>query len=51
MAAVGIVNTVDQLLFTMIYGIMNATAILVGNHLGAGDTEGARLTARRLTSA
>ena len=27
---------------------MNATAILVGNHLGAGDKEGARLTARRL---
>ena len=47
-AAVGIVNTVDQLIFTMIYGIMNATAILVGNHLGAGDKEGARLTARRL---
>lgn len=47
-AAIGIVNMVDQLIFTMIYGIMNATAILVGNHLGAGDREGARLTARRM---
>ncbi len=47
-AAIGIVNMVDQLIFTMIYGIMNATAILVGNCLGAGDKEGARLTARRM---
>ena len=47
-AAVGIVNTVDQLIFTMIYGLMNASAILVGNHLGANDKEGARLTADRM---
>ena len=47
-AAVGIVNTVDQLIFTMIYGLMNASAILVGNHLGANDKEGARLTADRI---
>lgn len=47
-AAIGIVNTVDQLIFTMIYGLMNGSAILVGNHLGAGDKEGARLTAQRM---
>lgn len=47
-AAVGIVGTVDQLVFVLIYGIMNASAILVGGRLGAGDREGAWLTAKRM---
>lgn len=47
-AAVGIFNTVDQLVFVAIYGIMNATTILVGGCLGGGDREGAWLTAKRM---
>ncbi len=50
-AAVGIVGTVDQLLLVLIYGIMNASAILVGGHLGAGDRDGAWLTAKRMMAA
>ncbi len=47
-AAQGIYNTVDQLIFVMIYGLMNATAIVVGRSIGAGDREEAYLYARRL---
>lgn len=50
-AAIGIYNTVDQLVFVLTYGIMNATAILVGGRLGAGDKEGAWLTAKRMLAA
>lgn len=48
-SAVGIVNTVDNLVFVAIYGIMNATAILVGGTLGAGDRDMAWLTSKRMT--
>ena len=47
-SAVGIFNTVDQLVFVAIYGVMNATSILVGGCLGAGDRDGAWLTAKRM---
>ena len=47
-AAMGIYNTVDQLVNVLVYGIMNASAILVGGYLGAGDRDGAWLTARRM---
>ncbi len=47
-AAQGIYNTVDQLIFVMIYGLMHATAIVVGRSIGAGDREEAYLYARRL---
>ena len=50
-AAVGIAGTVDQLVQVMVYGVMNATAILVGGHLGAGDRKGAWLTAKRMMAA
>lgn len=50
-AAVGIYNTVDQLIQVLTYGIMNASAILVGGHLGAGDRDGAWLTAKRMLAA
>ena len=50
-AAVGIAGTVDQLVQVLVYGVMNATAILVGGHLGAGDRKGAWLTAKRMMAA
>ncbi|MGN0777600.1 MAG: MATE family efflux transporter [Aristaeellaceae bacterium] len=50
-AAVGIAGTVDQLVHVMVYGVMNATAILVGGCLGAGDRDGAWLIAKRMLMA
>ena len=47
-AAVGIYNTVDELVFVAIYGVMNACAILVGAALGAEDKEKAYLIAKRM---
>lgn len=50
-SAMGIYNTLDNLIFVMIYGIMSASAILVGSCLGAGDKDAAWLTAKRMLSA
>lgn len=50
-SAMGIYTTVDNLVFVMIYGIMNASAILVGSCLGAGERDKAWLTAQRMLSA
>ena len=47
-AAQGIYNTVDQLIFVTIYGLMHATAIIVGRSIGAGSKEEAYLYAKRL---
>jgi len=47
-AAQGIYNTVDQLIFVTIYGLMHATAIIVGRSIGAGAKEEAYLYAKRL---
>lgn len=47
-AAMGIYNTVDQLIFVMIYGLMHGSAIVVGRSIGAGDKEEAYLFAKRL---
>jgi len=47
-AAVGIYNTVDELVFVAIYGVMNACAILVGAALGAEDKDQAYLIAKRM---
>ncbi len=49
--AMGVYNLVDQLVFVLIYGIMNASAILVGACLGAGDKPAAWLTAKRMMTA
>lgn len=38
-AAINIVATVDQLAFVVFFGIGSATAILVGNLIGQGETE------------
>ena len=50
-SAMGIYNTLDNLIFVLIYGIMSASAILVGSCLGAGDRDAAWLTAKRMLSA
>ena len=47
-AAMGIYNTVDQLVNVLVYGFMNASAILVGGYLGAADRDAAWLTAKRM---
>lgn len=46
--AMGIYNTVENLLSTAMYGVMSACAILVGEELGKGDRDGAFLTAKRM---
>jgi len=46
--AMGIYNTVENLLSTAMYGVMSACAILVGEELGKGDRDGAYLTAKRM---
>lgn len=46
--AVGVYNNIDQLMTVLVFGVVNATAILIGNRIGAGDREGALLTSRRM---
>ncbi len=36
-AAMNIVSTIDNLAFVFIFGLANATAIMVGNRIGAGE--------------
>jgi putative MATE family efflux protein len=47
-AAMGIYNTVDQLVFVTVYGLMHASAIIVGKSIGAGDPKEAYVYAKRL---
>lgn len=47
-AAVGIYNTIDQLVFVLIYGLMNASSVIVGSAIGAGREEDAFLYAKRM---
>ena len=46
--AVGVYNTVDQLMTVMVFGAVNATAILIGNAIGAGERDEAILVSRRM---
>ena len=48
LAAVQISNTIVQLLTVFARGFSNATAIIIGNQIGAGQEEEARRTARRV---
>lgn len=50
-AAMGIVSTVDNLLWLFVFGTMHATAIICGNAIGAGKPQEAYLYAKRLLSA
>ncbi|MEG0767674.1 MAG: MATE family efflux transporter, partial [Clostridia bacterium] len=47
-AAVSIYNTVEQIGFAFIRGVVHTCAVLVGKRIGAGDEQDANLTARRM---
>ena len=47
-AATGICSTIDSLVWVFIFGMMHATAIIVGKTLGAGKAEEAYLYSKRL---
>lgn len=47
-ATMGVCNTINDLVWVAIFALMNATAIIVGKALGAGDREKAYLHAKRL---
>jgi putative MATE family efflux protein len=46
-AAINIVSTIEQVAFVVFIGISNATSVLVGNRIGAGQEEEAYLYAGR----
>ena len=46
--AVGVYNTVDQLMTVLVFGTVNATAILIGHAIGAGERDRAMLISRRM---
>ncbi|MBI5935653.1 MAG: MATE family efflux transporter [Chloroflexi bacterium] len=47
LAAVNIISSVEQVAFVIFIGISNATSVLVGNRIGAGDEEEAYVYAGR----
>jgi len=47
-SAIGVYNNIDQLMTVLVFGAVNATSILIGNAIGEGDREKARLTAFRM---
>lgn len=47
-AATGVCSTIDSLVWVFIFGMMHATAIIIGKTLGAGRKEDAYLYAKRL---
>ena len=49
-AATGVCSTVDSLVWVFIFGMMHATAIIIGKTLGANRKEEAYLYAKRLIS-
>ncbi len=49
--AIGVYNNIEQLMTVLVFGVVNATAILIGNSIGAGDRDGAILTSRRMLMA
>ncbi len=49
-AAVGVFNSIDSIAFITIYSLTNATGVIVGKALGAGDGEDAMLYAKRLAA-
>jgi putative MATE family efflux protein len=46
-AAVNIAGTLDRLIFVVFFGLANACAIMIGNRIGAGETEVARDYSRK----
>jgi len=49
-AAMGVVSNIDNLLWIFIFGMMHATAIIVGKAIGAGRPNEAYLYAKRMIS-
>ena len=47
-ATMGVCNTINDLVWVAIFALMNATAIIVGKALGAGDRDRAYLYAKRM---
>ena len=47
-AAMAIVGTVDQLVFVLGWGVMNASSVIVGRSIGAGREDEAYLYAKRM---
>lgn len=47
-SAIAVYNNLDQLMTVMVFGVVNATSIMIGNAIGEGDREKARLTAFRM---
>ncbi len=47
-ASTGMCNTINDLVWTGIFGLMNSTAIIVGKTLGSGDREKSYLYAKRM---
>lgn len=47
-ASMGVVSNIDNLLWIFIFGMMNATAIIVGKEIGAGRADEAYLYAKRM---
>ncbi len=47
-ATMGVCNTINDLIWVVIFAMMNATAIIVGKALGAGSRERAYLYAKRM---
>ena len=47
-AAMGVVSNIDNLLWIFIFGMMHATAIIVGKAIGAGKPGEAYLYAKRM---
>ncbi|MBQ9262656.1 MAG: MATE family efflux transporter [Clostridia bacterium] len=46
--AIGVYNNVDQLMTVLLFGVVNAASIMIGNSIGAGDRDRAILTSRRM---
>lgn len=47
-SAIAVYNNLDQLMTVMVFGVVNATSIMIGNAIGEDDREKARLTAFRM---
>lgn len=47
-ATMGVCNTINDLVWVIIFALMNATAIIIGKTLGTGDKDKAYLYAKRL---
>ena len=47
-SAIAVYNNIDQLMTVLVFGAVNATAILIGNAIGEGDKDKAKLTAFRM---